>query len=101
MNTPVLSDNLKENVDELSYEIFKDKDEDELRDLIEVAEVLEIDILKEVVIACLGCQFFIADKEEYIKKFIEKNQIEWELSEEEKNEIIAQNEAVFYELYNV
>jgi hypothetical protein len=45
--------------------------------------------------------FFIDDKQVFIEKFIAKNKIEWELSEEDKNEIIAQNEAVFYELYQV
>lgn len=68
---------------------MSDKEEDEIRDLIDVADILEISIIKEVLIACLGCMFFIADKEKFINKFIQKNFIDWELSEDDKNEIIT------------
>ena len=101
VNTPVISDQLDQNIDERSFKLLANKEESEIKDLLEVAEELQITQLREVLVACLGCMYFIADRETYIQKFKLKNNIEWELTEEDVNEIIAETEAVFFELYNV
>jgi hypothetical protein len=45
--------------------------------------------------------FIVTDRPKYIAKFKQLHNIDWDLSPDEEDEIIAENEAVFFQLYDM
>lgn len=54
---------------------------------MEAVEYLNIDVLRELLISCLGCEYFVENREEFLQKFKEKYGMS-ELDKEEEDEII-------------
>ncbi|KRX04664.1 hypothetical protein PPERSA_04479 [Pseudocohnilembus persalinus] len=73
-------------------------DVDTIKELLDICEQFQCESIRFLLLTALRCQFFIGDKEEYIKKFKEENGIDEDLTQEEKDEIIEEMQIVFLEL---